>query len=128
MTGARCLFEIREAGRPIGHSALESFDEGMGIATGAFMPTPDYETVRPVFRLFADASRETSAQQEDPAQMAEFRRAATELRLELVGPEGSVVPTSFIHVYDFSVEGGPDAYEVEAQISDRAAWEIARRA
>ena len=121
------MFEIREAGRLIGHSAFEHFDTGMGVATGAFIPAEGYARVRPIFRLFAEASSSTSAEPEDEAKMTDFRRAADQLRLELIGPQGELIPTTFVHIYDFSVEGGADAYEVEAQVSNRAAWKAVRR-
>lgn len=97
----------------------------MGVAMGRFRPTPAYEQLRPVFRRHVEAVGETSAHPTDEVALQNFQREVAMLRLELRDLNGRVIPTSWIHVYDFEVEGGPDAYEVHAQISDRGAWDAA---
>ncbi|HET7550629.1 MAG TPA: hypothetical protein VFK04_05020 [Gemmatimonadaceae bacterium] len=116
-------FAIFYRGVPIGYSELEHFDDGMGVAIGQFRPTPAYEQLRPVFRRYSEALGETSAHETDEVALQAFQREVAALRLEIRDSDGRVIPTSWVHVYDFEAEGGPDAYEVHAQISDRNAWD-----
>jgi hypothetical protein len=66
---------------------------------------------------------ETSAHQTDEVALQNYQREVAALRLEIRDSDGRVIPTSWVHVSDFEAEGGPDAYEVHAQISDRNAWD-----
>jgi hypothetical protein len=111
-------YGIRGGGMVLGHSDLAERDESMGVALGAFHPAPDYERVRAIFRLFAEAAAETSAQATDEEKLARYFAARDALGLELVEPSGRVVPTDTIHIADYSVEAGPDAMEVEVMLSD----------
>jgi len=49
-------FQIYSGERFIGSSALGNLDPPMGIATGDFLPSKDYHTVQPLFRLYAEAT------------------------------------------------------------------------
>ena len=111
-------YVIRCAGMIIGHSELTERDESMGVALGAFHPALDYERVQPIFRLFAEASPETSAQATDEEKLARYYAARDTLGLQLVEPSGRVILTDTIHIADYSLEAGPDAMEVEVTLSD----------
>lgn len=120
------VYEIRQRGEVIGTSALEHFDDGMSVASGALRPAAAYERVRAVFRLYAEAVPATSAEAADEATLARYYRERDALDLELVDASGRVVPTGFIHISDFTEEAGADAYQIEVQIADRRAWDAAR--
>ena len=109
---------IQCAGMVLGHSELTERDESMGVALGAFYPAPDYARGQAVFRLFAEASPETSAQGTDEEKLARYYVARDALGLQLVEPSGRVVRTDTIHIADYSVEAGHDAMEVEVTLSD----------
>jgi hypothetical protein len=111
-------YVIQGAGIVLGHSELLERDESMGVAMGAFYPAPDYSRVQAVFRLFAEATPETSAHATDEERLARYYAARDALGLQLVEPTGRIVRTDTIHIADYSVEGGPDAIEVEVALRD----------
>ena len=94
----------------VGHSDLEHTDPGVGRAWGAFRPGLGYELVQPVFRLFAQGEVER------------YYRARDALKLELQDANGRPIPTSTIHIADFTVENGPSAIELDVLIPDEAYW------
>jgi hypothetical protein len=102
----------------IGHSELTERDAGMGVAMGAFHPTPEYARVQQVFRLFAEANPETSAEATDEEKLSRYYAARDALELQLAEPSGRLIRTDTIHIADYSVEAGPDALEVEVTLSD----------
>lgn len=109
---------IQCAGMILGHSELTERDESMGVATGTFHPAPDYIRVQPIFRLFAEATPETSAPPTDHEKLARYYAARDALGLQLVEPSGRVIHTDSIHIADYSIEAGPDALEAEVILSD----------
>jgi hypothetical protein len=111
-------YVIQCAGMVLGHSELLERDESMGVALGAFHPAPDYSRVQAVFRLFAEATPETSAQATDEEKLARYYAARDALGLQLAEPSGRVIRTGTIHISDYSVEAGPDAMEVEVMLDD----------
>jgi hypothetical protein len=106
-------FTVQCAGMVIGHSELLDRDEGMGVVGGVFLPAPDYARVQAIFRLFAEANAETSAQPTDEEKLARYYAARDALGLELVDAAGRRVRTRTIHIADYSVEGGSEAIEIE---------------
>lgn len=94
-------------GTLIGHVSLEHFDDGMGVAYGAFHPGPHYSAVRP---------RITAA--------AEYRNhgaCGESLHLEPRSRSDEMVSVGFIQIDDFAdVEVDPEA---AVQFSEREQWE-----
>jgi hypothetical protein len=114
-------FEVMYHGQPIGRSRLEGHDAAMGVAFGAFEPSPAYQAVRSLFLLFtaaAEARRrgETALAEE---QLAAYYQARDALQLTLQTVAGQVVPTRVIHIADW----GDLGREVEVHISDPAFWQ-----
>jgi len=104
----------------VGHSELEHADPGVGRAWGAFRPGLGYELVQPVFRLFAQASPRTGGK--DDVLLTRYYKARDALKLELQDAHGKPIPTSTIHIADFTVEEGPSAIELDVLIPDEAYW------
>jgi hypothetical protein len=115
------IFEVMSQGQPIGRSHLEGHDTAMGVAFGAFEPSPAYQAVRPLFLLVTEAEdarrRGEIALAEE--QLAAYYQARDALQLTLQTAEGHVVPTSAIHIADWGELGR----EVAAHISDPAFWQ-----
>lgn len=105
----------------VGHSELEHADRGVGRAWGTFRPGMGYELVQPVFRLFAQAAPRGSSER-DEAMLARYYKARDALKLELQDAQGRAIPTSAIHIADFTVEEGPAAIELDVLIPDEAYW------
>ena len=111
-------FEVRCGNVVLGHSELEDVDEGMGVRSGPFRPVSGYEQFRPVFRRFANAVGSTSREPDNAEQLAKYYQERDRLGLRLFDASGREVPTATIHVYDYSVEAGPDAYQLEIHLSE----------
>lgn len=105
----------------VGHSELEHADQGLGRAWGAFRPGMGYELVQPVFRLFAQAVPKDGSANDD-AMLARYYKARDALKLELVSADGRPIPTSTIHIADYTVEEGPNAIELDVLIPDDSYW------
>jgi hypothetical protein len=117
------LYSLRWNGTVVGTSKLENADASMGVAFGSLDPTDAYGTLRPVFRLYADAIRDTSAQPTDQASLERYYRERDALGLELVDETGGVIPTSSIHVHDYSVEAPGEPLELEAHVEGKDFWQ-----
>ena len=105
----------------VGHSELEHAERNEGRAWGAFRPGLGYELVQPVFRLFSQAvPRDNSSR--DQALLDRYYKARDALKLELVDAGGTVIPTSAIHIADYSVEEGPTAIALDVLINDEGYW------
>jgi hypothetical protein len=104
---------------PLGHSDLENFDEGMGVAWGTFHPTAAYESVRAIFRRYINALGHSSAGA-DELELARYYRERDALPLILLNPAGQPLSTSFLHIEDFSAEapGDPESLRLVAQIGE----------
>lgn len=103
----------------VGHSELERIEPLTGRAAGEFRPGLGYQLVQPVFRLFAQAvSRDGSV---DHAKLARYYKARDALKLELQDANGVCIPTSTIHIADYSVEG--HGMELDVLIADESYWE-----
>ena len=105
----------------VGHSDLEHSERGVGRAWGAFRPGLGYELVQPVFRLFAQAMAPDGSPQ-DPGMLERYYKARDALNLELTDVHGARIPTSVIHIVDYTVEDGPSAIQLDVLISDDSYW------
>jgi hypothetical protein len=106
----------------VGHSELEERDESLGRAWGRFRPALGYELVQPIFRLFSEAVPMPGGEPRDRDKLARYHAARDKLGLELVDAAGKCIPTSAIHIADYTVERGTDELELDVLISDTAFW------
>jgi hypothetical protein len=113
---------VRLAGIIVGYSELEEGSPSAGLARGAFRPGVGYELVQPVFRLFAEAIPVPGGEVVDQRKLARYHQSRDALGLALEEPDGTVVPTSAIHIADYSGEKGPAARVIEVLIADEAYW------
>ncbi len=120
LSSAETIYYVMSHGRPIGISRLEFHDSSMGVALGAFEPLPAYDEVQPVFQLVVEAedahARGEMAQSEDIQFRCQQARDALDLTLQ--SADGSLIPTSFIHIIDY----GDVGREIHAHITDPAFW------
>jgi hypothetical protein len=93
----------------------------MGTAMGRFTPMAAYEKVRPVFRLFAEAQRDTGPA--DERMITDYYRSRAALVLTLETEDGEMIPTTVVHIADFMAEVDETACEVEVHISDPSFFE-----
>jgi hypothetical protein len=112
---------VRLHGVIVGHSELEHIDINAGRAWGAFRPGLGYELVQPIFRLFAQAVPRDRSQKDD-ALLARYHKSRDALALELQDAEGNMIPTSAVHIADYTEEDGPAALELDVLIKDEAYW------
>jgi hypothetical protein len=84
----------------------------MGVAWGTFVPTADFDLVRPVFRLFAEADLlpESAARREALARYYEARDA---MSLSLSDPQGSGLRCSELHVHEIGEDGTTERLQLE---------------
>ena len=105
----------------VGHSDLEHSERGVGRAWGAFRPALGYDLVQPVFRLYSKAVGPDGAQQ-DAAMLQRYYKARDALNLELTDASGGRIPTSTIHIADYTIEDGPSAIQLDVLIPDESYW------
>ncbi|HZI41513.1 MAG TPA: hypothetical protein VFD67_07400 [Gemmatimonadaceae bacterium] len=107
----------------VGWSELERIEPDIGRARGRFRTGVGYELVQPVFRLFAEAVPRADDAERDEAKLARYYRSRDALQLELVDAAGKLIPTSAIHIADYtSDEDGGDC-ELDVLIADTGYWE-----
>ena len=106
----------------VGWSDLEHIDPELGRARGRFRPGIGYELVQPVFRLFAEAVPRTASSERDEAKLARYYRSRDALKLELVDGAGHLIPTSAIHIADYTADESGDC-ELDVLITDASYWE-----
>ncbi len=111
-------YEIMYGNKCIGTVRLTGVDTGMGIALGEFTPTPVYEEVRLVFRLFTKAMLAQEARKPYEDDLNAYYRQRDELHLHVEDADGRLIPSECVHIVDLSLEMGD--YEVEIVLSDRA--------
>jgi hypothetical protein len=111
---------VKMAGVIVGHSELEMADPDLGRAWGAFRPGLGYDLVQPVFRLFAQAVPRHGSRDDELLQR--YYRSRDALKLELTDGDGRRIPTTAIHIADYSVEEGPSAIELDVLIADESYW------
>jgi hypothetical protein len=105
----------------VGHSELEHDERATGRAWGPFRPGLGYDLVQPIFRLYAQAVARDGSEQ-DASKLRRYYKARDALKLELVDAHGTSIPTSTIHIADYTVEDGPAAIELDVLIPDEAYW------
>ena len=105
----------------VGHSELESADESLGRAWGAFRPGFGYDLVQPVFRLFSEAVPMPGGEPRDQEKLARYHAARDQLGLSLVDAEGNEIQTTTIHIADYLEKQGK--LELEVLISDEPYWQ-----
>jgi len=96
-------------GEPIGSSDLEDRDESNGVAVGLFVPTPAYERVRPVFRLFIEAHADGESEP-DVAKLSAYEAARADLELVVTDASGDPLPAAGVVVLDFSTACEVEVY------------------
>lgn len=96
----------------VGHSELEHRDETDGRAWGAFRPGLGYELVQPIFLLYSEAVPMRGGEPRDREKLERYYAARDKLGLQLVDATGAVVPTSAIHIADYTASGGTLELEV----------------
>lgn len=103
----------------IGWSELEHVEPELRRAHGPLRPGLGYSLVEPVFRLFAEAVPLHGARDEE--KLARYHRSRDALALELFDAAGRRIPTSAIHIVDYS-SGGDSSPELDVLIPDDAYW------
>ena len=112
---------VKLQGVIVGHSELEHSERITGRAWGPFRPGLGYDLVQPVFRLFAQAMQSEGGTPDD-AMLARYYKARDALGLSLTDAAGVVIPTTTIHIADYTVEEGSAAIELDVLIPDDAYW------
>lgn len=77
-------YTVRLRGIIVGRAELAAPDPTTGARSGAFRPGPGYDLVEPLFQLNG----------------ARYQQAMQALKLELLDPQGVVVPTQSIDIRD----------------------------
>lgn len=106
----------------IGWSDLERIEPELGRARGRFRPGVGYELVQPVFRLYTEAVPDAESTARDEAKLERYYKSRDKLQLELFDPAGQRIPTSAIHIADYSGRDGGEC-ELDVLIADAAYWE-----
>jgi hypothetical protein len=106
----------------IGWSDLEQIEPELGRARGRFRPGIGYDLVQPVFRLYAEAVPRADVASRDETKLERYYKSRDALQLELFDPTGRRIPTSTIHIADYSADGDADC-ELDVLIADAAYWE-----
>ena len=106
----------------VGWSDLERIEPDLGRARGRFRPGVGYELVQPVFRLFTEAVPQDDTARRDEAKLARYYKSRDALKLELVDAAGCVIPTTTIHIADYTVNGTGDC-ELDVLIADVDYWQ-----
>jgi hypothetical protein len=112
---------VRLHGIAIGYSELENIEPALGRARGRFRPGVGYELVQPIFRLFVEAVPVPGADIEDTEKLDRYHRSRDALGLSLEDDAGRAIPTSAIHISDYSDRRG-GTIDLEVLISDPEYW------
>jgi hypothetical protein len=105
----------------VGWSDLERIEPDVGRARGRFRPGIGYDLVQPVFRLFAEAVPRAESGTRDEVKLARYYKSRDSLALELVDASGERIPTSAIHIADYTGDGSSDC-ELDVLIADADYW------
>jgi len=106
----------------VGWSDLERIEPDLGRARGRFRPGIGYELVQPVFRLFAEAVPRDESGSRDETKLARYYKSRDALQLELVDAGGARIPTTTIHIADYTSNGTGDC-ELDVLIADADYWQ-----
>jgi hypothetical protein len=105
----------------VGWSDLEKVEPELGRARGRFRPGLGYDLVQPVFRLYVEAVPRADTPTPDEAKLQRYYKSRDALQLELYDPDGRRVPTSTIHIADYTAADGE--CELDVLIADAAYWD-----
>ena len=103
----------------VGHSELEHVQPELGRAWGVFRPGLGYELLQPVFQLFREAVPMRGGEPMDAPKLERFQAARDKLGLQLFAADGSLIPTSVIHIADY-----PAQLELDVLITDDGYWAL----
>ena len=108
----------------VGWSDLEEIEPDLGRARGRFRPGVGYELVQPIFRLFAEAVPREGADdvRRDELKLSRYYRSRDALKLELFDQLDRRIPTSAIHIADYTGAGDQSACELDVLIADLDYW------
>jgi hypothetical protein len=106
----------------VGWSDLEQRDPSLGRAWGEFRPGVGYELVQPVFRLFSEAVPLPGGEPMDQDKLERYHAARDKLGLVLEDASGRTIPTSVIHIADYTQRNGRDALELDVLVRDARFW------
>ena len=112
------MYNILQAGNCIGMTNLVSIDSGMGVALGTFSPTPAYDEVRPVFRLYTQVMIAQDKGIPYDEILNDYFKKRDALRLSLETAAKHLIPVEWIDIVDLLDETGD--LEVEIKLSDYA--------
>lgn len=112
---------IKLHGIAVGYSELEHIDPALGVARGTFRPGVGYDLVQPIFRLYTEAVPAAGGPVADDEKLARYHKSRDALALILEDDSGHVVPTSAIHISDYS-HHPKGTLDIEVLIADRAYW------
>jgi hypothetical protein len=113
---------VKLHGIVVGHSDLEKRDASLGRAWGRFRPGLGYELVQPIFRLFSEAVPMRGGEPRDEDKLERYYAARDKLGLELVDESGRSIPTSVIHIADYTAGKGTGTLELDVLTSDEEFW------
>ena len=118
---------VKLHGIAVGYSELEETDPQLGRARGRFRPGVGYDLVQPVFRLYTEAVPAPGAPVASQEKLDRYYRSRDALGLQLEDDTGRTVPTSAIHIEDYSDrrDGG---IHLEVLVTDRGYWKHRERA
>lgn len=111
----------------VGYSELEQREPEVGRARGQFRPGLGYQLVHPVFRLYAEAVPRGAAAPRDEAMLDRYHKSRDALGLELFDADGRRIPTTAIHIADYSTDGEEGRRELDVLIADDRYWTQAGR-
>ncbi len=103
----------------IGTAMLTSYDRGMNVYGGRFVPTEAYGRCRSVFLLYSEAAlmREETGR-EDNRLLQRFFQERDRLNLQARTAGGITIPTTAITIIDFTDEIPGDELEIEILVDD----------
>lgn len=111
----------------VGYSELEQAEPALGRVRGRFRPGIGYDLVQPVFTLYTEAVPTPGGAVTDQEQLARYHKSRDALGLTLEDASGRRIPTSAIHIADYSARAG-GGIELEVLISDPVYWQRRERA
>ena len=114
---------VKLHGVVVGWSDLERIEPDVGRARGRFRPGIGYDLVQPVFRLFAEAVPKSNSTERDEVKLARYYKSRDALQLELVDANGRVIPTSAIHIADYTSNTTGGDCELDVLIADADYWQ-----
>ncbi|RYX86691.1 hypothetical protein EON83_00490 [bacterium] len=97
-------------GEVVGASDLPYLDDGMGIATGLFLPNERYIDIQPT--ILAHMLADGSLGNDDPVALERTRENIKNLDMTIQSAEGEHLESELIFIADFSEELEKDGLEI----------------